>query len=90
MLKIKRMTEVVGRRVYTDSGDYFGDTREGDYDRLGVELRSIEPLISNVYAGEDFRLKYNFLFVLLYSLYLLLLRKSWSFVAVFQGCPLVL
>jgi hypothetical protein len=52
--------EIVSGEILKGSGDYFGDTREGDYDRLGVELRSIEPLISNVYAGEDFRLKYNF------------------------------
>ncbi len=28
MLKIKRMSEVVGRRVYTDSGDLFGMIEE--------------------------------------------------------------
>jgi sporulation protein YlmC with PRC-barrel domain len=28
MLKIKRMSEVVGRRVYTDSGDLFGVIEE--------------------------------------------------------------
>jgi len=28
MLKIKRMSEVVGRRVYTDSGDLFGVVEE--------------------------------------------------------------
>jgi len=28
MLKIKRISEVVGKRVYTDSGDYFGEVEE--------------------------------------------------------------
>ena len=28
MLRIKRLTEVVGRRVYTDSGDLFGAVEE--------------------------------------------------------------
>lgn len=28
MLKIKRISEVIGKRVYTDSGDYFGEIEE--------------------------------------------------------------
>jgi sporulation protein YlmC with PRC-barrel domain len=28
MLKIKRISEIVGKRVYTDSGDYFGEIEE--------------------------------------------------------------
>jgi len=28
MLKIKRISEAVGKRVYTDSGDYFGEIEE--------------------------------------------------------------
>jgi len=28
MLKIKRLSEVVGRRVYTDAGDLFGIVEE--------------------------------------------------------------
>ncbi len=30
MLKIKRITEVIGKRVYTDSGDYFGEIEESN------------------------------------------------------------
>jgi len=28
MLKIKKLTEVIGKKVYTDTGDYFGETEE--------------------------------------------------------------
>lgn len=28
MLKIKKISEVLGKRVYTDSGDYFGEIEE--------------------------------------------------------------
>lgn len=28
MLKIKKISEAVGKRVYTDSGDYFGEVEE--------------------------------------------------------------
>jgi sporulation protein YlmC with PRC-barrel domain len=28
MLKIKKISEIVGKRVYTDSGDYFGEVEE--------------------------------------------------------------
>lgn len=30
MLKIKRVTEVIGRKVFTDTGDYFGETEEAN------------------------------------------------------------
>ncbi len=29
MLKVKRMTQVYDMKVFTDSGDYFGDVEEG-------------------------------------------------------------
>jgi sporulation protein YlmC with PRC-barrel domain len=28
MLKIKKITEVIGKKVYTDTGDYFGEIEE--------------------------------------------------------------
>lgn len=28
MLKIKKVSEVIGKRVYTDSGDFFGEVEE--------------------------------------------------------------
>ena len=28
MLKIKKLTDVIGKKVYTDTGDYFGDIEE--------------------------------------------------------------
>ncbi len=28
MLKIKKISEVIGKRVYTDSGDFFGEVEE--------------------------------------------------------------
>jgi len=30
MLKIKKVTEVIGRKVYTDTGDYFGEIEEAN------------------------------------------------------------
>ncbi len=30
MLKIKKVTEVIGKRVFTDTGDYFGDVEEAN------------------------------------------------------------
>lgn len=30
MLKIKKITEVIGKKVYTDTGDFFGEVEEGN------------------------------------------------------------
>jgi sporulation protein YlmC with PRC-barrel domain len=30
MLKIKKITEVIGKKVYTDTGDYFGEIEESN------------------------------------------------------------
>jgi sporulation protein YlmC with PRC-barrel domain len=30
MLKIKKVTEVIGRKAYTDTGDYFGEIEEAN------------------------------------------------------------
>jgi len=30
MLKIKKLSEVIGKKVYTDTGDFFGDVEESN------------------------------------------------------------
>ena len=30
MLKVKRITEVIGKKAYTDTGDYFGEVEESN------------------------------------------------------------
>ena len=30
MLKVKKVTEVIGKKVYTDTGDYFGEIEESN------------------------------------------------------------
>lgn len=30
MLKVKKLTEVIGKKVYTDTGDYFGEVQESN------------------------------------------------------------
>jgi sporulation protein YlmC with PRC-barrel domain len=37
MLKIKRLTEVIGKKVYTDAGDYFGEVEESNLVENKVE-----------------------------------------------------
>lgn len=37
MLKIKKLTEVIGKKVYTDTGDYFGEIEEANLVENKVE-----------------------------------------------------
>ena len=37
MLKIKKLTEVIGKKVYTDTGDYFGEIEESNLVENKVE-----------------------------------------------------
>lgn len=37
MLKIKKLTEVIGKKVYTDTGDYFGEVEESNLVENRVE-----------------------------------------------------
>lgn len=37
MLKIKRLTEIIGKKVYTDGGDYFGEVEESNLIENKVE-----------------------------------------------------
>jgi len=46
MLRIKRLSEVVGRKVYTDSGDYFGEVEESNLVENKVESWRIKVVSS--------------------------------------------
>lgn len=37
MLKIKKITEVIGKRVYTDTGDFFGEIEEANLAENKIE-----------------------------------------------------
>ena len=37
MLKIKKITEVIGKKVYTDTGDFFGEVEEANLVENKVE-----------------------------------------------------
>jgi len=37
MLRIKRLTEVIGKKVYTDTGDFFGEVEEANLIENKVE-----------------------------------------------------
>ncbi|MBS3093906.1 PRC-barrel domain-containing protein [Candidatus Pacearchaeota archaeon] len=37
MLKIKKVSEVIGKKVFTDTGDYFGEVEEGNLIENKVE-----------------------------------------------------
>jgi sporulation protein YlmC with PRC-barrel domain len=37
MLKVKKITEVIGKKVYTDTGDYFGEIEESNLIENKVE-----------------------------------------------------
>lgn len=37
MLKIKKITDVIGRKVYTDTGDFFGEVEESNLVENKVE-----------------------------------------------------
>ncbi|MEK6830775.1 MAG: PRC-barrel domain-containing protein [Nanoarchaeota archaeon] len=37
MLKIKKITEIIGKKVYTDGGDYFGEVEEANLVENKVE-----------------------------------------------------
>ena len=37
MLKIKKLTEVIGKKVYTDTGDFFGEIEESNLVENKVE-----------------------------------------------------
>ena len=47
MLKIKRLTEVIGKKVYTDAGDYFGEIEESNLVENKVESWRIR-VVGNV------------------------------------------
>ena len=49
MLKIKKISEVVGRHVYTSEGDYFGQIEEVNLDDNQIEGWRIK--VGNSFAG---------------------------------------
>ena len=46
MLKVKKLTEVIGKRVYTDAGDYFGEVEEANLVENKVESWRIRVVSS--------------------------------------------
>ncbi len=53
MLKIKKISEVIGKRVYTDEGHFFGQVEEANLHNNKVESWKIRVAgnISNVFNG---------------------------------------
>lgn len=47
MLKIKRLTEIIGKKVYTDGGDYFGEIEESNLIENKVESWRIK-VVGNI------------------------------------------
>ena len=46
MLKIKKVSEVVGKKVYTDTGDYFGEIEESNLVENKIESWRIKVVSS--------------------------------------------
>tara|TARA_Y100000034_G_C6644779_1_gene282001 strand:- start:45 stop:422 length:378 start_codon:yes stop_codon:yes gene_type:complete len=46
MLKIKKLTDVIGKKVYTDTGDYFGEVEESNLVENKVESWRIRVVSS--------------------------------------------
>ena len=46
MLKIKKLTDVIGKKVYTDTGDYFGEVEESNLVENKVESWRIKVVSS--------------------------------------------
>ncbi len=54
MLKLKRITETYGMKVFTDSGDYFGDVEEGILTAtkvFGWRIRATKNSMLNKFLG---------------------------------------
>ena len=46
MLKIKKLTEVIGKKVYTDTGDFFGEIEESNLAENKIESWRIKVVSS--------------------------------------------
>ena len=46
MLKIKKLTDVIGKKVYTDTGDYFGEIEESNLVENKIESWRIKIISS--------------------------------------------
>ena len=44
MLKIKKLTDVIGKKVYTDTGDYFGEIEESNLIENKIESLRIKKV----------------------------------------------
>ena len=53
MLKVKKVSEVMGKRVFTDAGDFFGEIEEANLFNNKLESWRIKlsPSISNLFNG---------------------------------------
>ena len=53
MLKIKKISEIVGKKVYTDEGDLFGDVEEANLVNNKVDSWRIKvsPSVGNLFNG---------------------------------------
>jgi len=53
MLKIKKISDIIGKKVYTDEGDYFGDIEEANLVNNKVDSWRIKVsgAISNLFNG---------------------------------------
>ena len=53
MLKIKKISDVVGKKVYTDAGDFFGDVEEANLVNNKVDSWRIRiaARVSNLFNG---------------------------------------
>jgi len=53
MLKIKKISDVVGKKVYTDAGDFFGDVEEANLVNNKVDSWRIRVAggVSNLFNG---------------------------------------
>jgi hypothetical protein len=50
-MRIKKITEVIGLKVYTDSGDYFGEIEEANISENKVETKDDEKSNVGLYVG---------------------------------------
>ena len=62
-MRIKRLSEVMGSKVYTDSGDYFGEIEESNLDGNKVEgwrIRVLGSMISLISGARGVIIPHQF------------------------------
>ena len=63
-MRIKRLSEVMGAKVYTDSGDYFGEIEESNLDGNKVEgwrIRVLGSMLSLISGARGVIIPHQFL-----------------------------